>query len=187
MGVSEGQKENPLLRTILGVQKGADMATKMCLLIPAMISAMSLYGCQGLSDRDTARIKLEIESSLKGASQAWESFPRTLDPAGMLKYYATDYSGVKDGVSEDIKDLGKSFDAIAEQIKLGDRLGISYKMTESNIRPFTEHLALVTYKDETVLGRDGRIQSYLKYRCSTFMRKEGENWLIFHEHCSHTS
>ena len=158
------------------------MALTMRVIIAALItSIISLNGCQGLSDSDTSRIKSEIESSMKKAFQAWEDFPRSLDRAAFMKYYAADYSGVKDGVSEDYKELEKSFDTLADQIKLGAKIGISYKVTELNIRPFTERLALVTYQDETIYGRNGNVERFIKSKCSALVRKEAESWQIFHE------
>jgi ketosteroid isomerase-like protein len=147
-------------------------------------SFLCLVGCQQLGDNDTSRVKAEIEASVNQASKAWEEFPKSLDRASLLKYYAADYSGVKDGVSETRKDLEKSFDELAEKIKLGDSIGISYKITELAILPFTGRIAWITYNDETKLGRSGFLLSDTKTKCSTLVRKEGEAWLVFHEHCS---
>lgn len=147
-------------------------------------SLLGLIGCQELGDKDALRVKAEIEASVKQASKDWEEFPKSLDRARLLKLYAADYSGVKDSASETLKDLEKSFDDLAEEIKLGSAIGISYKITELNIQPFTEHLALMTYQDETKVGQGGVVLSDTKAKCSTLVRKEGEIWLVFHEHCS---
>jgi ketosteroid isomerase-like protein len=148
------------------------------------ISLLGLVGCQGLSDKDRARVQAEIEASVNQASKDWEEFPKSLDRPRLLKYYTADYAGVKDGTRENLKDLEKSFDDLAEQIKLGDVIGISDKITELNIQPFTERLALLTYQDETKVGRGGMLLRASKSTCSTLVRKEGETWLVFHEHCS---
>lgn len=155
--------------------------TASVLLVTALLG---LIGCQELSDRDRARVKAEIEASVNQASKDWEEFPKSLDRPRLLKYYAADYAGVKDGARETLKDLEKSFNDLAEQIKLGDAIGISDKITELNIQPFTESLALLTYQDETKVGRGGMLLSASKATCSTLVRKEGETWLVFHEHCS---
>ena len=147
-------------------------------------SLLGLSGCQELSDRDTARIKAEIEASVNQASKDWEAFPKSLDLASLLKHYAADYAGVNDGMRTTLKDLKKSFDDLAEEIKLGSAVGISYKVTELNIQPFTDRLALLTYQDETKMGRGGMLLREDKTTCSTLVRKEGEIWLAFHEHCS---
>ncbi len=147
-------------------------------------SLLGLAGCQELTDTDKARIKTEIEASVKQASKDWEEFPKSLDRTRLLKHYASDYSGVKDGTSETVKDLEKSFDGLVEQVKLGDAIGISYTITELTIQPYTERLALLTYQDETKMGRGGALLSDTKTKCSTLVRKEGETWLVFHEHCS---
>lgn len=160
---------------------------KMRMRTVIIILTTSLVGCQQLGDNETSRVKTEIEASVNQASKAWEEFPKSLDRASLLKHYAADYSGVKDGTSETLKDLEKSFDDLAEQIKLGDSIGISYKITELNIQPFTGRLAWMTYRDETKLGRSGALLSDIKTKCSTLVRKEGKAWLVFHEHCSTVS
>jgi ketosteroid isomerase-like protein len=164
------------------------MRMKMHTVIFMLITSLAgLVGCQELGDNNTSRVKAEIEASVKQASKAWEEFPKSLDRSRLLKQYADDYSGVKDGVSETLKDLEKTFDDLAEQIKLGDAIGISYKITELNIHPFTGRLAWMTYQDETKLGRGGVLLRDIKNTCSTLVRKEGETWLVFHEHCSTVS
>lgn len=156
-------------------------------IFPLITSLVGLVSCQELGNNNTARVKAEIEASVQQASKAFEEFPKSLDRAGLLKHFAADYSGVKDGKSETLKDLEKSFDDLAEQIKLGESIGISYKVTDLNIQPFTERLALMTYQDETKLGRGGVLLRDIKVKCSTLVKKEGETWLVFHEHCSTVS
>lgn len=157
---------------------------KRTVIIILTTSLVGLVGCQQLGDNDTSHVKTEIEASVNQASKAWEEFPKSLDRASLLKHYAADYSGVKDGVGETRKDLEESFDELAEKIKLGDSIGISYKITELTIQPFTGRIAWITYNDETKLGRSGFLLSDTKTICSTLVRKEGEVWLVFHEHCS---
>lgn len=145
---------------------------------------LSLIGCQEFSDRDRARVQAEIEAVVNQASKDFEEFPKSLDRPRLLKYYAADYAGVKDGTRETLKDLEKSFDDLAEKIKLGNAIGISYKVTEVNVQPFTDRLSLVTYQDETKWGQGGALLRDSKAMCSTLVRKEGGTWLVFHEHCS---
>lgn len=147
-------------------------------------SLLGLIGCQDLSDKDAARVKAEIEASVNQASKDWEEYPKSLDRPRLLKYYAADYSGMKDGARETRKDLEKWLDDLAKEIKLGSAIGISDKVTELNIQPFTERLALLTYQDETKVGQGGVLRQDIKAKCSTLVRKEGETWLVFHEHCS---
>jgi hypothetical protein len=97
-------------------EMGIEKRIAIFMLITSLIG---LGGCQELGDNDAMRVKAEIEASVKQASKAWEGFPKSMDRASLLKYYAPDYSGVKDGASETLKDLEKSFDDLAEQIKLG--------------------------------------------------------------------
>ena len=147
-------------------------------------SLLGLIGCQELGDKDAARVKGEIAASVNQASKDWEEFPKSLDRPRLLKHYAADYSGMKDGARETIRDLEKWLDDLGEEIKLGTAIGISDKVTELNIQPFTGRLALLTYQDETKVGQGGVLRSDIKANCSTLVRKEGETWLVFHEHCS---
>lgn len=151
------------------------------------ISLLGMAGCQELADKDTARGKAEIEATVQQASKAWEEFPKSLDRTLLLRHYATDYSGVTDGANENLKDIEKSFDNLAERIKLGSAIGISYTITDLNIQLFTARLALLTYQDETKMGQGGVLLSDTKTKCSTLVRKDGEAWLVFHEHCSTVS
>lgn len=151
------------------------------------ISLFGLAGCQEIGDKDTARVKAEVEATMQQASKAWEDFPKSLDRTLLLKHYAADYSGVKDGTNETLKDLEKSFDDLAERIKLGSAIGISYTITDLKIQPFTGHLALLTYQDQTKMGQGGVLLNDTKTKCSTLVRKDRETWLVFHEHCSTVS
>ena len=143
-----------------------------------------IIGCTEVNERDVPRIKAEIEAAVTQAARAWEEFPKTLDRTAILKHYAPDYSGVKDGESETLKDLEKSFADLAEQIKLGAPIGVSYKITGLDIQILTGRLAWVTYQDETKWGRSGLVVRDDKTKCSTLVRKEKDTWLVFHEHCS---
>ena len=148
------------------------------------ISLIGLSGCQDLGGNDLPRIKTEIESFANQASRALEEFPKSLSSSAILKYYAADYSGVKDGVGLTLKDQEKSLNDLAEQIKLGDSIGISHGIKELRIEPLTKSLAWITYQDETKLGRGGVLLNDMKARCTALVRKDGGTWLIFHEHCS---
>jgi ketosteroid isomerase-like protein len=166
---------------MIRAQMGMKTHTLPVLLLASLIG---LSGCQDLSDSDTAHIKSAIEASVTQATKDWEAFPKSLDRASLLKYYATDYAGVNEGTRVTLKDLGESFDELAEQIKLGSAVGISYKITDLNVQPFTERLALLTYQDQTKVGQGGMVLRDTKQTCSTLVRKDGDTWLVFHEHCS---
>jgi len=153
-------------------------------MVVLLVTSCLLLGCTEVNDRDVSRIKAEIEAEIDQSARAWEEFPKTLDRTAILKHYAPDYSGVKDGESETLKDLEKSFADLAEQIKLGAPIGVSYKITELNIQILTGRLAWVTYQDETKWGRSGLVVRDDKTKCSTLVRKERDIWLVFHEHCS---
>lgn len=157
-------------------------------VLPVFASAicltLGLYGCQEHFDKDSPQIKAEIQSLVEQFSKAYESFPKTLDRTSVLKHYAADYSGVKDGAAETVKDLEEMFDDLAEQVKLGDPIGTSYKITDLKIEALSGRVAWMTYQDEQKWGRSGVALRDIKTRCSSLVRKEGERWLVFHEHCS---
>ena len=79
------------------------------------------------------------------------------------------------------------FDELAEQIKLGDPIGTSYKITDLKIDALTGRLAWMSHQDETRWGRAGVVLNDVRTRCSALPRKDGEHWLVFHEHCSTVS
>jgi ketosteroid isomerase-like protein len=157
------------------------------ILAAAIASVLGLVGCQELFDKDTSQVKAQIGATVAETSKAYEDFPKTLDRFSILKHYTTDYTGVKDGAPETIKNLENFFDDLAEQIKLGDPIGTSYKITDLKIEALTDRLAWMTYQDETKWGRSGAILWDIKMRCTTLIRKEGGNWRVFHEHCSTVS
>ena len=150
-----------------------------------LLAATCLFlGCTDVNERDIPRIKAEIEAEINQSAHAWEEFPKTLDRTAILKYYAADYSGVKDGESETLRDLEKMFADLPEQIKLGAPIGISYKISDLNIQILTSRLAWVTYQDATKWGQGGLVMREDKTKCSTLVRKDEDIWLVFHEHCS---
>lgn len=89
------------------------------ILTSATSLVLGLYGCQELFEKDASQITAETETVVEQLSKAYENYPKTLDRTSILKHYAADYSGVKDGELETVKDLENMFDELAERIKLG--------------------------------------------------------------------
>ena len=120
---------------------------------------------------------------MKQASKAWEEFPKSWDRTLVLKHYAADYSGVNDGANETRKDLEKYFDDLAEQIKLGSAIGVSYTITELN-SALSRASRLAYLQDETMMGQGGLLIATLRPNVQHWSGGDGETWLVFHEHCS---
>jgi hypothetical protein len=85
-----------------------------------------------------------------------------------------------------LEDIEKYLSGILEQLNLGAPLGISSKVT--NIRTgVSGPLGWATYDYEYKLGSGGVVLQTTKGPCTTLFRKQGEAWLIQHEHCSTAS
>ncbi|MGD9852469.1 MAG: nuclear transport factor 2 family protein [Nitrospirales bacterium] len=158
--------------------------TLIFLVLPAFVWLVS---CQKLNENYAADVKLEIQTSMMNVKKAYEDFPKTLDSEKLLRYFTSDFSGVKDGESLTLKDVDRSFDYMAEQIKRNEIGGVSFKVSELNIHPISVNLGWMTYQEERKFADMGKSQvrlNNMKGKCTALVRKEKEVWLIFHEHCS---
>lgn len=156
----------------------------MFLLLPAFVWVVS---CQKMNENHAADLKLEIQTSMMNVKKAFEDFPKTLDGKEIMRYLASDFSGLKDGESLNLQELDRSFDYMAEQIKRNEIDGVSFKVSEINIHPISMDLGWLTYQVEGKFAEIGKREvrlNNLRGKCTALVRKEKDVWLIFHEHCS---
>jgi ketosteroid isomerase-like protein len=127
-----------------------------------------------------------ITATLNDIANAEAQFGKTKDPASVLRFYTEDYAGIKDGKSETLKDQETYLSEIRGRINLGEPIGISSKFM--NIKPSVAgSLGWATYEYEYKIVRSGVLQRYSQGQCTTIFRKQGDSWLIRHEHCSTAS
>lgn len=124
-----------------------------------------------------------IEQTLIDLANANTEFPRTKDSKSILRFYSQDYEGISNGKSESLKDIEKFLSDVLERINLGEPIGISSKVT--NIKSsVTGPSDWTTYEFEYKLGSGGAALQTNQGQCTTIFRKQGDSWLIRHEHCS---
>jgi ketosteroid isomerase-like protein len=89
----------------------------------------------------------------------------------------------KNGKSETVKDHKKYLAEVLEQIKLGEPIGILSRVM--NIKASVAGtFGWATYEYEYKVVRSGVLQRLSQGLCTAIFRKEGDSWLIRHEHCS---
>ena len=138
---------------------------------------------QWLIQDQAAQGKAAIEKSLTDISKALTDFPRTRDKQSVLRFLHKDYTGIRDGKAETIKDMDKYLSGLLEQINLGAPIGVSYKISNVSIH-VDGAVGWATYDDAYKLGRGGMVLEEHRGKCTDIYAKEGNEWLIKHEHCS---
>lgn len=166
----------------------------------AFLLALSLI--QGCTDKDDPTSKEQAQrdvitqeegriiTTLNDAADAESNFYSTKDSSSVLRFYAQDYMGIKDGKLETVKDYQKYLAEVLNQITRGEPIGISSKI--KNIKPSVEgRFGWATYEYEYKVGRSGGksgvLQQVSQGHCTAIFKKQADAWLIRHEHCSSTS
>ena len=127
-----------------------------------------------------------IVTMLNNIANAESQFSKTKDSASILLFYTQDYAGIKDGKSETVKDQEEYLAEVLDQINLGEPIGIVSNFM--NIKPSVAgRLGWATYEYEYKIVRSGVLQRFSQGQCTTIFRKQGDSWLIRHEHCSTAS
>lgn len=161
--------------------------------IACLLALTVMQGCTGKEDtpigehKDTGAGKTEeetlIEKKIIDLANASTQFPKTKDSQSILRFYSHEYEGINNGKSESLKDIEKYLSEVLERINLGEPIGISSKVT--NIRTsVTGPSGWATYESEYKLGSGGAVLQTTQGLCTTIFRKQGDSWLIRHEHCS---
>jgi ketosteroid isomerase-like protein len=161
----------------------------MKLLTGAIASLFILILSQGCTGKEEStgggktQEQAAIEQLLIDLANANTQFPRTKDPKSILRFYSQDYEGISEGKSESLKDTEKYLADVLECINLGEPIGISSKV--ANIKTsVTSTLGWVIYSYEYKVGSGGAVLQTIQGQCTTIFKKQGNTWLIRHEHCS---
>jgi len=165
-----------------------------------LFALILIHGCTGKDDASTSQQNAEgnaitqeedlIVTTLNNLANAELQFSKTKDAASILRFYAQGYAGIKDGKSETVKDQTKYLAEVLEQINSDEPIGISSKVM--NIKPSVAgRFGWATYEYEYKVGRSGGrsgvLQQVSQGQCTAIFRKQGDSWLIRHEHCSTTN
>jgi SnoaL-like domain len=168
-------------------------------MVVPLLALILIQGCTGKDDASTSQQNAKgdaitqeqalIVTTLNNLATAESQFYRTKDSLSILRLYAQDYSGIKDGKSETLKDKSQYLAEVLEQINLGEPIGISSKVM--NIKPAVAgRFGWATYEYEYKVGRSGGksgvLQQVSQGQCTAIFSKQAETWLIRHGHCSTT-
>jgi ketosteroid isomerase-like protein len=159
-----------------------------CLLVVAVILA-----CTGKEDTTSgeqkgaggARTQEEIllEKTITDLANRGTEFPKTKDAQSILRFYASDYAGINNGKSESLKDVEKYLSDLIERINLGEPIGVSAKVSDIKTSA-SGSLGWATFDYDYKVGSGGAVLQAEQGKCTTIFRKQGDSWLIQHEHCS---
>jgi ketosteroid isomerase-like protein len=170
---------------------------RLVIMIASLFPLILLQGCTGRDDTSTSPQNAEgdviaqeaglIVATLNEVATAESQFYSTKNPDSILRFYAQDYAGIKDGKSETVKDHSQFLADVLAQINLGEPIGIS-----SNLRHITPSVegrfGWATYAYEYKVGKSGGksgvLQQVSQGQCTAIFRKHADSWLIRHKHCS---
>jgi ketosteroid isomerase-like protein len=124
-----------------------------------------------------------IEKTIKAAATGAATYSDTRDKQAILRHYAKDYVGIQDGEAETVQVIEKWLSEYDEELKRGSRVYYVANVSEVKIH-VTGSLAWATYDYVFQMVRNGELQGEDVGKCTSLLRKEGSDWLIFHEHCS---
>ena len=165
--------------------------------IAFLFALILIHGCTGKDDASTSQQNAKgnaitqeeglIVTTLNEVATAESQLYSTKDSLSILRFYAQNYAGIKDGKSETLKDKSKYLAGVLEQINLGEPIGISSRVM--NIKPSVAgRFGWATYEYEYKVGRSGGrsgvLQQVSQGQCTAIFTKQADSWLIWHEHCS---
>ncbi|HXX74752.1 MAG TPA: nuclear transport factor 2 family protein [Nitrospiraceae bacterium] len=124
-----------------------------------------------------------LEKTITDLASRGTEFPKTKDSQSILRFYSRGYAGINNGKSESLKDIEKYLSDLIERINRGEPIGVSAKV--SNIKTsVTGPSGWATYDYDYKVGRGGVVLQAEQGKCTTIFRKQGDSWLIQHDHCS---
>ena len=161
-----------------------------------LFALILIHGCTGKDDASPSQQNAEgnaitqeedlIVTTLNNLANAESQFSKTKDSASILRFYAQDYAGVKDGKSETVKDQETYLAEVLVRINSDEPIGILSRVM--NIKASvagTFGWATYEYEYKVVRKREC-FNIFHKVSAPPSLRKQGDSWLIRHEHCSTT-
>jgi ketosteroid isomerase-like protein len=161
-----------------------------------LFALMLIHGCTGKDDASTSQQNAEgnaitqeedlIVTTLNNVANAESQFSKTKDSPSILRFYTQDYAGVKDGRSQTLKDQETYLAEVLTRINSDEPIGILSRVM--NIKAnVAGTFGWATYEHEYKVVRSGVLQRLSQGPCTAVFRKEGNSWLIRHQHCSTAS
>lgn len=160
-----------------------------------LFALILIHGCTGKDDASMSRQNAEgnastqeedlVVTTLNTVANAESQFSKTKDSPSILRFSTQDYAGVKDGKSETVKDQETYLAEVLARINSDEPIGILSRVM--NIKATVAGtFGWATYEYEYKVVRSGVLQRLSQGLCTAIFRKEGNSWLIRHEHCSTT-
>jgi ketosteroid isomerase-like protein len=126
-----------------------------------------------------------VERVLSAEAKSSATFAETRDKQAVLKLYTSDYSGVQDGETETRETIEKWLSEYGSALDQGSRVHFLGALSNLSTR-IAGATAWATYDYVFQAIRNGELDAQDRGKCTTVLRKEGDGWLIQHEHCSKT-
>ncbi len=120
---------------------------------------------------------------LEQAAKATASFSDTRDRDAVLRSYTADYVGVQDGTTETKEAIEQWLSDYERELDLGSSLRFISSLSNLTVG-VSGPLAWAVYDYVFQAVRRGQLEGRDAGKCTALLRKEGGDWLIFHEHCS---
>jgi hypothetical protein len=144
----------------------------------AIVLGIVIFAAYGCSSDVRA-----IETIITDQAKALTDFPKTKDRESLLRPATEDYAGIQDGDDENPKEADKFISDLIERINLGEPIGISYQISNTNT-----HVSIIkawtTYDFSFKFGRGGVPLEERKGKCTALFTRGINGWLLEHEHCS---
>ena len=166
----------------------------MKVIVGTTACLFALLLCQGCTQKDEStsgkeasgvksQAEVLLEKTILDLSNAHTEFPKTKQPQSILRFFTQDYTGIANGKAKTVKDIEKYLSDLLERINLGEPIGISSKIeiNKSGVSG-TWGWAICDY--EYKVGSGGALLQSEKWKCTGIFKKQGDSWLIQHDHCS---
>lgn len=124
-----------------------------------------------------------VEQAISTAAKSVATFSESRDRQSLLKFYATDYRGIQDGVLEDRGAIEGWLSEYEAELDKGSTLRFISALSDLKVH-VKGSIAWATYDYVFQAVRKGELEGQDSGKCTSLLRKEASVWLIFHEHCS---
>jgi len=147
---------------------------------------LALIGCLALAPQAWAGSEEDaVEQAISTAAKSVATFSESRDRQSILKFYASDYQGIQDGVLEEREAIESWLSDYEAELDKGSTLRFISALSDLKVR-VTGSTAWATYDYVFQVVRKGELEGQDSGKCTSLLRKEASAWLIFHEHCSRT-